>query len=58
MAEPSPTAAGGILALTIMVGGIAGAMTGQVSAGLLGGVAVGAAIATLLWLRERRRIGR
>lgn len=58
MADKSPTAGGGIIALTTIVGAIAGAALHQVSAGLLLGVLVGALIAVMLWLRERRRIGR
>ena len=58
MADQSPTAAGGILALTIIAGAIVGGLLHQASAGLLAGLAAGVAIALALWLRERRRIGR
>ena len=58
MAGPSPSAAGAPLALAIFVGVGVGAALHQPSAGLLAGAAVGTLIAVLVWLRDRRRIGR
>lgn len=50
----NPTGAGAIIALTILGGTIIGGMMGQPSAGLLIGAGIGAIIALLLWLRDRR----
>ena len=51
----APAAGGCMLALGIIGGGIVGVMLNQISAGLvLGGVA-GAAVATILFLIDRRR---
>lgn len=58
MPDTSPTAAGGILALTILAGTIGGAVAGQASAGFVAGLVAGTVVAIVLWLRERRRIGR
>ena len=51
----STQAAGFILAISILVGAVAGSILGQPSIGFLAGVAAGAAIAILFWLIERRR---
>ncbi|EQB07371.1 hypothetical protein L288_09705 [Sphingobium quisquiliarum P25] len=51
----NPTGAGAIIAFLILGGTIAGGLMGQPSAGLLAGAALGALIALLLWLRERRQ---
>ena len=58
MADSSPTAGGGIIALTTIVGAVLGGVLHQGSAGLVIGLLVGCAIALALWLRERGRIGR
>jgi hypothetical protein len=57
MAEtPRSSAGGGIfLALGIAAGVTVGRLYGQTSIGLIGGVALGALIAGLLWWRTRRR---
>lgn len=51
----NPTGAGAIIAVLILGGAIVGGLRGQPSAGLLIGAGLGAIIALLLWLRERRR---
>ena len=51
----SPQAGGAILAGAIIAGAIGGLIVGQPSIGFLAGLAIGAVIATLLWLRDRRR---
>jgi hypothetical protein len=56
--KQSPTAAGALLALFLLVGAGVGGVLGQPSAGLLIGGAAGGATALLLWWRERRRLGR
>lgn len=58
MAEPPATASGAIIAALVLVGAVGGAFLGQPSAGILGGAGLGVVLAVLLWLRERRRIGR
>ena len=57
MAAPNrnPRAAGAILALTVIAGAIVGAARGQPTIGVLGGTALGTAIAILVWLVDRRR---
>ena len=57
MSRPAKTGAqagGFLLAASILVGVVAGAITGQPSAGFLIGIAVGVALALLLWRRDRR----
>lgn len=57
MATPtrkSPTGAGAIIAALILTGAILGSYLGQPSIGVLGGAGLGALIALLLYLRERR----
>jgi hypothetical protein len=56
MKAPAPKArqAGGILlALGLMLGAVTGVVLGQPSAGLLIGGGIGAALAFLLWWRDR-----
>jgi hypothetical protein len=57
MAEkPRSSAGGGIfIALGIAAGVTLGRLYGQTSIGLIGGVGLGALIATLIWWRSRRR---
>lgn len=56
MSEPSnPRAGGAILALACIAGASIGMAWGQASAGLVGGVAVGAIACVMLWLADRRR---
>ena len=50
----NPAAGGVIMAITTTVGAIWGAREGQPSAGLLAGLGVGAAIAVVVWLLDRR----
>ncbi len=58
MADRSPTAGGGIIALTTIAGAVLGGVLHQGSAGLILGLILGCVIALALWLIERRRIGR
>ena len=52
---PRPTRAGGfLLALSLLVGVIAGALLGQPSIGFLAGLGIGLAALALLWLIDRR----
>ncbi len=54
MTRPKPRQAGGILlALGFTIGAVAGVLLGQPSAGLLIGGALGAALALLIWFRDR-----
>lgn len=51
-----PRLAGGIfIALGLLVGAIAGVVMDQPSAGMIIGMASGAAIAVLVWLLDRKR---
>lgn len=51
----NPSQAGGsILALSILVGAVGGIILGQPSIGFLTGLAVGTAIALILWRKDRR----
>ncbi|MPT47261.1 MAG: hypothetical protein E2598_02425 [Sphingobium sp.] len=55
-ATPNTTSAGGVfIALFALVGVFAGGFMGQPTIGLLGGLALGSAIAIAIWLRERGR---
>ena len=55
-APKGPSAAGGVfIALFTLVGTIAGGFMGQPSIGLLGGLALGIAIAITIWLKDRAR---
>ena len=51
----STQAAGFILAMSILLGAVAGSIVGQPSLGFLAGLAAGVSIALLFWLIERRR---
>ncbi|WP_116091547.1 hypothetical protein [Sphingomonas crusticola] len=55
--EPQSAAGGAFIALAILVGAIAGALSGQPTVGVLAGAATGIACAVWIWLRDRRRIG-
>lgn len=52
-----PKAGGALLAISIMVGAVAGIALGQASAGVIAGTAIGIVIALALWWRDRRRVG-
>ena len=55
-AQGKGTQAGGsLLAISIIVGTVAGAIAGEPSMGFVGGLGVGVLIAVLLWLRDRKR---
>jgi hypothetical protein len=51
---PASRAAGFFIALSVLVGAIAGVALGQPSLGTLIGAAVGIVVSLLLWLRDRR----
>lgn len=53
--RPIARAGGFLLAVAIIAGAVAGTISGQPSIGVIGGVAVGALIAILIWLADRRR---
>jgi hypothetical protein len=50
-----PQAGGALLALTTVVGAVAGTVLGQPSIGVLAGVGIGVALAVAVWLRDRAR---
>ena len=52
----SSQAGGFILAASILVGAVGGAILGQSSLGFLLGAGFGIAVALLVWLRDRRRL--
>jgi hypothetical protein len=54
--EPAkrPTAGGAILAGSILLGVAVGILAGEPSIGFLAGLALGAAVALTIWLRDRR----
>ena len=52
---PTSRAAGVAIALAVMIGALIGTIKGQPSIGVLAGFAVGAGIALLLWIADRKR---
>jgi len=59
MAQERQSAAGGaFIAISILIGAIAGGVTGQPTIGVLAGIAVGTVVAVLIWRRDRSRTGR
>jgi len=53
--KSKPARAGGFfIMLAMIIGIVVGIATGQISAGMIGGLTVGAGIAALIWLFERR----
>ncbi|UAK24668.1 hypothetical protein [Sphingomonas nostoxanthinifaciens] len=57
MTNQNPRAPGLPLALAILIGAGIGIRTGQPTIGLLAGIGVGGALALMLWLLDRRRMG-
>jgi hypothetical protein len=53
-ANKTNVAGGCLLALSIMVGAVAGVLTQQATLGLLAGFGAGLALLTLVWLLNRR----
>jgi hypothetical protein len=53
-AKQTNVAGGCLLALSIMVGAVAGVLYEQATLGLLAGLAAGLALLTLVWLLNRR----
>jgi UDP-N-acetylmuramyl pentapeptide phosphotransferase/UDP-N-acetylglucosamine-1-phosphate transferase len=59
MTDQSQSRGGGIfIVLAIAIGTAIGTAMGQPSAGVLAGAVIGGAIAILLWLHDRKRLGR
>lgn len=56
--QPESRGAGIFIVLAIMICTAIGAAIGQPSAGMVSGIAIGASIALLFWLRDRKRAGR
>lgn len=57
MSPPTPLAGGCFLTLFILAGFVAGLAIGNPMKGVLGGTAIGAALAGAMWLIDRRRRG-
>lgn len=57
MVQPNPLAGGCFLTLFILCGFVVGLAIGNPMNGVLGGTAIGAALATGLWLLDRRPRG-
>ncbi|MEA3008643.1 MAG: hypothetical protein QOJ91_335 [Sphingomonadales bacterium] len=57
MSQPtrSAQAAGFILAISILIGAVAGIIVGQPSIGFLAGLGTGLLVTVAFWLKERRR---
>lgn len=58
MANENPKAAGGLLAIALMLGALIGSMMHQPTIGVIAGAVIGGAIAIAVWLKDRRRVGR
>lgn len=54
-ANPSSSAGGAFVALGAIAGAVLGFPFGEATRGLLAGLALGAAAAILVWLRDRHR---
>jgi len=52
--QRAPKAGGFLLALSIVVGVIAGGLLGQPSIGFLAGFGIGTLLVVLIWLKDRR----
>ncbi len=55
MATNNSRGGGALLALTILAGTAIGLALGQSTIGILAGTGIGTVLATLLWLRDRKR---
>jgi hypothetical protein len=55
---PEPRAAGAFIAFAVIGGALLGVILHQPSAGVVGGAALGVAVAIAFWLRDRRRTDR
>jgi uncharacterized membrane protein len=59
MADQKQSFGGGIfIVIAIAIGTAIGAVEGEPTMGVMGGTLVGAAIAVVQWLRDRKRLGR
>ena len=58
MANPSrtPMAGGFLLALSVLIGSVAGALQGQASIGFVAGFGVGLVLLLAVWLIDRARM--
>jgi hypothetical protein len=54
---PAPRAGGAFLALSIVVCAVIGVLFGQPTIGILAGIAIGIAIVSAIWWRDRPREG-
>ena len=57
MTRPTPVAGGFFLVLPIIVGFVAGLLTGRAMAGVVIGLGIGLLLLLILWLLDRRRRG-
>jgi hypothetical protein len=57
MQRPTAKAGGCFLTLSILAGFVAGLAIGNPMKGVLAGAAIGAMLAVLIWLTDRRRAG-
>ena len=55
--QPQSAAGGAFIAIAILIGALAGGISGQPTIGVLAGAAAGIAFAIWIWLRDRRRVG-
>ena len=55
--KPQSAAGGAFIAIAILIGAIAGGVSGQPTIGVLAGAAAGIAFALWIWRRDRKRIG-
>jgi uncharacterized membrane protein len=50
----NPAAGGFLIAMGAIIGAFGGVFFGESTRGLIGGVAIGAVLATIVWWRDRR----
>jgi uncharacterized membrane protein len=55
--EPQSAAGGFFIAAAILIGALAGGVSGQPSIGIIAGAVAGTVFALWIWLRDRKRIG-
>ncbi len=53
--DKTPRAGGALIAIAILVGAVVGIAYRQASLGVVAGLAVGIALALLIWLADKRR---
>jgi len=52
--SPPPRASGAFIAFSVIAGAVIGTKAGQPTIGILCGIGAGAAIALLVWLKDRQ----